>query len=95
MTLEIEKTQLLSLLCRFGLRDLHGDAELSKQRQTWLSNNGVSLRNVDPEALFKMGLITEMKKDQIISLKQAIKRFRDLKENVDWLAQLWTDTGSS
>ncbi|KAH8084620.1 hypothetical protein HD553DRAFT_342110 [Filobasidium floriforme] len=95
MTSEIEKIQLLSSLCRFGLGDLHGDAELGKQRRTWLSSNGVSLRNFDPEALLKMGLITEMEKDQIVSHKQAIKRFGDLKENVDRLSQLWTDTGSS
>ncbi|KAH8079016.1 hypothetical protein HD553DRAFT_326720 [Filobasidium floriforme] len=69
--------------------------ELGKQRQMWLSSNSVSLRNIDPEALLKMGLIMEMEKDQIVNHKQAIKRFCDLKENVDWLSQLWTDTGSS
>ena len=69
--------------------------KLGKQRQMWPSSNSVSLRNIDPEALFKMRLITEMEKDQIVNHKQAIKRFCDLKENVDWLSQLWTDTKSS
>jgi hypothetical protein len=90
---EMEKTQLVTLLCDSGLGQLGGNDQLGQKRRAWLASQGVLLASaqMSPEVLSQLGLITEQEKIQMSRISQAKQGYSELEKEIIRLQQQWDE----